>query len=354
VPGFTCAAKEYTGGTVDTTKPIIILVHGNSASPNSWEEYTNTGLKDGDPNTDGIQLTSASQFQFTADDPAKAPRKMLASKLVAAGYRVIAVDFRTDLVPYLKNANLSAGPTDPGYGDAAGNIDHGWAVPILQSLLKSVISANPNQKISLVGHSLGTTVIQDALRRTYNEFKAGTFATNPFSKVKGVVLASGAIHGVSKGTVNCTTYTTMRGKVNCEMGDRDNYKETDFHKGNNGPQDLFAVPCADGSYAYNKQSECGGNAVKWFTTTIKDSTGATLRDEFVSQAAARINMDDYDVTTDTVKDPECVVNNVNPVEAYDTSGYFMDIGTYQGFLANHFGSIRSDAGMTFILDALTK
>lgn len=355
VPGFTCAAKEYTGGTVDTTKPIVILVHGNSSSPNSWEEYANTGLKDADTATDGIQLTSASKFTFTTDDQTK-PRAMLATKLVAAGYRVIAVDLRADLVPKLKNAVLTAGATDPGYGDSVGNMDHGWSVPIVQSLIKSVIAANPNQKISLVGHSLGATVIQDALRRTYNEFKAGTFTTNPFSKIKGVVLASGAIHGVNGGTTNCSTYTTMRGKVNCEMGDRGTYTETAFHKPNNGPNDLFAVPCADGSYAFNKDGECGGNTIKWFTTTIADPPAATLRDEFVSEAAARINMDDYDPTTKVVKSADCVENNVNPIEAYDPSGFFMDFYTFglQGFFANHFGSIRSDAGMKYIVDSLAK
>ena len=147
---------------------------------------------------------------------------------------------------------------------------------------------------------------------------------------------------------------TMRGSVNCEMGDRDNYSATDFHKANNGPVDLFAVPCADGSYAYGKQGECGGNTVKWFTSTIQDSTGAMLADEFVSQSAARINMDNWDATSKMVIAPECVDNHVNPPSDYDASGFFFDLGTYpfQGFLANHFGSIRSDEGMAYIVTAL--
>jgi pimeloyl-ACP methyl ester carboxylesterase len=354
VPGYPCAAKEYTGGTVDTSKPIVILVHGNSSSPVSWEEYKNSNLVDQDPNTPGIQLNTLTKFAFTADDPSKPPRAMLASKLVSAGYRVIAVDFRTDLVLTLKNANLAAKPTDPGYGDAAGNIDHGWASPILESLVESVIKANPNQKISLVGHSLGTTVIMDALRRTYKRFKAGTFSDNPYAHIHSVVLASGAVHGVAGGDANCALYTTMRGAVNCEMGDRANYKPTAFDKVNEGPEDLFAVPCADGSYAFGEKDACGGNTIQWFTTTIQDPPSGPLMDEFVSESAARVNMDKYDATTKKVLDPQCVDNHVNALTAFDTSGFFMDVAGLNGFLATHFGTIRSDEGMTYIVNALAK
>jgi pimeloyl-ACP methyl ester carboxylesterase len=281
---------------------------------------------------------------------------MLATKLVALGYRVIAVDFRADVVPTLANVSLTATPSDSGYGDSLGNMDHGWTVPILESLLKAVITANPTKQISLVGHSLGSTVIQDTLRRTYNDFKSGAFATNPFTRIHGVILASGAIHGVNGGAAACAPYTTMRGSVNCEMGDRDTYTPTAFHNANNGPSDLFAVPCADGSYAFGKESSCGGNVVKWFTTTVQDSTGATLADEFVSQAAARISMDDYDTTNKVVLAPDCVDNHVNLPTDFDGSGFFFDLGTYsfQGFLANHFGSIRSDDGMAYIVSALAK
>jgi hypothetical protein len=281
---------------------------------------------------------------------------MLAAKLVAKGYRVIAVDFRADVVPTLANASLSATSTDPGYGDSIGNIDHGWSVPILESLIQSVMTANPDKKISLVGHSLGGTIIQDAIRRTYNAYKAGSFSINPLAQIHGVVLASGAIHGVAGGTTACNLYTTMRGSVNCELGDRDNYSPTDFHNVNNGPSDLFAVPCADGSYAYGKQGECGGNTIQWFTTTIQDPANGMLADEFVSQSAARINMDNYDATNKTVVSPDCVDNHVNPQSDYDSSGFFFDLGTYpfQGFLANHFGTIRSDEGMAYIVSALGK
>src|SRR6185312_11514655 len=95
VPNYPCAAKEYTqpsGVSIDPTKPIVILVHSNSSSPNSWEEYSNPNLTDADSNTPGIQLVSASGFKFTVDDQTH-PRTMLAAKLVAKGYRVIAVDF---------------------------------------------------------------------------------------------------------------------------------------------------------------------------------------------------------------------------------------------------------------------
>lgn len=353
VPGYACAAKEYSmpsGTTVDATKPIVILVHGNSSNPNSWEEFANSKLTDQDSATAGIQLKTAASFQFTVDTTT---REQLAAKLVKKGYRVIAIDYRTDLTATLVGANLTAKPTDKAYGDAIGNVDHGWSVPILQSLIKSVMLANPTAKVSLVGHSLGYTVIQDAMRRLYKEYKAGTSTLNPFAHVKSMVLASGAAHGVANGKTNCSYYTTMRGSVNCEMGDRGTYVATDFNKINNGPGDLFTTPCADGSFAFGAADQCGGNVVDYSTITMKDPASGTLQDEFVSVAAARLDMDKNQLLPDgTLKilEPACVDNHLNELSDYDASGFFMD--GLPGFLASHFGSIRSEAGMTFVLGKL--
>jgi hypothetical protein len=347
IPGYTCAAKEYTmptGVTVDATKPIVILVHGNSANPNSWEEFKNSALTDADSSLPGVQLKTASAFEFTVDTTT---REQLASKLVKKGYRVIAVDFRTEKTATLTGAALTAGTTDPGFGDAIGNVDHGWSVPILQSLIASVMKANPTAKVAIVGHSLGYTVIQDSLRRMYKAHKADSTKVNPFAQLKTVVLASGAAHGVANGAYNCTKYATMRGSVNCEMGDRANWVATDFNKINNGPGDIFATPCADGDFAYGDTAACGGNVVDYTTITMKDA--ATLQDEFVSVATSRLDMDKNQVLADgTIKvlDPACVDNHLIELTDYDSSGYFMD--GLPGFLANHFGSIRSDNGMAFI------
>lgn len=353
VPGYACAAKEYTmpsGVAVDPAKPIVILVHGNSANPNSWEEFGNSKMTDQDTATTGLQLKNVSKFTFTAD---AAVREQLAAKLVKKGFRVIALDLRTEATLALVGANLKAGATDPGFGDSLGNVDHGWSVPILQALLKSVMAANPGAKVSLVGHSLGYTVIQDALRRMYNDKQAGKLAFSPFAQIKDVVLASGAAHGVASGTFNCTTYKTMRGSVNCEMGDRATYTPTAFNKINNGPSDLFAVPCADGSFAYGKADQCGGNVIDYTTITMKDPVGGALQDEFISVAASRIDMDQTTTKSDgtvTVTDPACVDNHLIELTDYDSSGYFLDGAP--GFLANHFGSIRSEAGMTYIVKKL--
>ncbi|HEY3446037.1 MAG TPA: hypothetical protein VGK67_06700 [Myxococcales bacterium] len=352
VPGYPCAAKEYTGGTIDKTKPIVVLVHGNSSTPNSWEEYSNSALVDDDPNKAGTQLATASKFVFSVENTT---REMLAAKLVKKGYRVIAVDFRTDLTLALKDAVLTAGWTDPMYGDAIGNVDHGWSTPILQSLLAALIKANPDQKISLVGHSLGYTAIQDAVRRLYNDYKAGQTTINPLSRLQHLVLASGAAHGVANGTFNCSNYKTMRGSVNCEMGDRKNWVATDFNNLLNGPEDLFATPCADGDFAYGKKGECGGNVVRYLTVTMRDPATGDLQDEFVSMSSARLSMDK--VTKDasgkiTVQDRACVENHLIELSDFDPSGFFMDLADLQGFLANHFGSIRSEAGMTKIVSVL--
>ncbi len=39
IPGFPCAAKEYAQPNEDTSKPIVILVQGNSTRPHTWEKF---------------------------------------------------------------------------------------------------------------------------------------------------------------------------------------------------------------------------------------------------------------------------------------------------------------------------
>ncbi|MCP3103916.1 alpha/beta hydrolase [Myxococcus sp. K15C18031901] len=326
IPGYPCAAKEYTQPNEDTSKPIIVLVHGNSTRPHTWEKFI---LPPGTPPT-----TAYENVQFTADTTA---RDQLAEKLIAAHYRVIAVDFRTDVVTSI---DPSANSTTQ---NSSGNIDHGWSTPILQSLLKAVMKDQPNRKVALIAHSLGVTVARDALRRMYVEWQAGKAgAINPFPQVSHVILGSGANHGVSTydpalGSL-CATNTTMRGTIVCEMGSRSNYVQTYFHKPLNGPRDLFATPCADGDYAFGKTGQCGENVVKYYTITMTDKEkGTNYQDLYVSEAASRIEMDG------------CVTNTLTTLTDYDTSGYFN-----KGFIANHFGSLRSSSGLDLAMRYLAE
>jgi hypothetical protein len=227
--------------------------------------------------------------------------------------------------------------------NAAGNIDHGWSTPILQSLVKAVMKNNPNRKVALVGHSLGVTVVRDAVRRLYVEHTKGVAgAINPFPQLSHVILGSGANHGVATFDAPynlCTNGNkTMRGTIVCEMGSRSNYVQTYFHKPLNGPRDLFSTPCADGDYAFGKTGQCGGNVVKYYTLTMTDvQQGANYQDLYVSESASRIDM------------PGCVVNKLTTLNDYDTSGYFA-----KGFIANHFGSLRSEAGLKLAMEYLAQ
>lgn len=320
IPDYPCAAKEYAfpdGVTEDTTKPIVILVHGNSDSPDGFEAYLHP-----DPASLG----------FPADTET---RDQLAELLPAAGYRTITVDMRIDLV--------DDSPSAAG-GNIAKNIDHGWAVPIAQELIKQVIIANPDRKVSIVGFSLGATVVRDALRRLFAQNQDGAWDINVFSRLQDVIVASGAHHGVKTFADLCGKNTTMSGTVTCEMGQRNTYTQTAFHEPLNGPS-MFAAgqafggwyetPCADGDYAFGLRGACGGNAVQYTTITMADIESGTQQDEFVSEHASRL----YPI--------ECANNIVTDMNDFDTSGYF-----YNGALRNHFGAVRSAAGLVHMTTAL--
>jgi hypothetical protein len=321
VPGYPCAAKEHTQPAEDTSKPIVILVHGNSARPHYWEKFLLPP---------GTEINAAAEnVRITPDTEA---RDQLAERLIAARYRVLAVDFRTDLVATVDPSGNNS--TE----NLAGNVDHGWATPILQSLVKAVMKNHPDRKVALVGHSLGVTVVRDALRRLYVEHVKGEpGAINPFPQLSHIILGSGANHGVSlHATGLCTSNTTMRGTVVCEMGSRSEYVQTYFHKPLNGPKDLFATPCADGDYAFGKTGQCGGNVVKYYTLTMRDIyQDANYQDLYVSESTARLDM------------KGCVVNALTTLADYDTSGYLS-----RGIIANHLGSARSEVGMARILEFL--
>ncbi len=324
IAGYPCAARQFDfpAGTVeDVTKPIVILVHGNSESPSGWMKFVHP-----DP----------SSLMFPADTMA---RDQLAELLPAKGYRTIAVDMRTDKIDDAQS------PEGKDIGNTPKNADHGWDVPILQELVKRVAIANPERKISIVGFSLGATTVRDALRRLWAENQDGKWDINIFARVETVVVASGANHGVVSFSKQCGLNLTMRGTVTCEMGQRNQYTETAFHRPLNGPPieglpefgGWWETPCADGDYAFGKRKACGGNKVAYTTITMADLMNGTQQDEFVSEHAARLYP------------RECANNQVDGLNDFDTSGYF-----YNGFFRNHYGSVRSEAGLAKVLAALAR
>jgi hypothetical protein len=298
IPGYKCSAKEYALSVPeDTTKPIVLLIHGNSSTPADYEA-------------------------FAQSDGTKTP--MLSERLVAAGVKTIAVDMRIDKVD---------DPTtnDPVTGNPAHNMDHGWSVPITQHFIDSVIKAFPKRQISIVSFSLGPTIVRDALRRLH---RAGE---KPFEHLDTLVYASGAHHGVATFQKLCKDPTapaniTMRGRVACELGNRDQFTPTTFDTPLNGPDGDFETPCLDGNTAYGQTGVCGNHKVNYVTVVMQDPPQGALQDEFVSEKAAALK--GAQNLTVTLADK-------------DLTGYF-----YNGAFKNHYGAIRSEAGLKIVLSAL--
>jgi hypothetical protein len=189
------------------------------------------------------------------------------------------------------------------------------------------MTAFPTRKISIVGFSLGPTIIRDALRRLHRR------NVKPFERIKTLVFAAGANHGVSTFRKLCGPNKTMRGRVACELGDRTAYQPTEFLKPLNGPNGAFETPCADGKTAYGQTGVCGNNAVKYFTVVMKDVKEGTFQDEFVSEGSSRLNGAE---------------NRTVELSDNDESGYF-----YNGLFKNHYGAIRSEPGLQMIMDVLS-
>jgi len=293
LPGYRCAGKGYPVANDDPAKPIVLLIHGNSDAPSGWEKF--------------------------AGDPSGAPQAMIADKLVEAGYRVIAADFRFDKVD---------DPLDKDTGNPGQNFDHGWATPIAEHLIETVMTTYPTRKISMVGFSLGSTIIRDALRRLHRAKK------KPYERVKDLVLGAGANHGVSTFRALCPANKTMRGIVACQLGDRTAYQPTDFLKALNGPDGAWEAPCADGETAFGQKGVCGGNKVRWTTIVMKDKPDGTFQDEFVSEGSSALK--GANNLTVSTGDP-------------DVSKYFCN-----GLLDDHYGAVRSAAGLKLMLETLTK
>ena len=322
IPGYPCAAREFAfpeGVSEDTSKPIVILVHGNSESPTGWMAYVHP-----DPGS----------LDFPADTEA---RDQLAELLPARGYRTIAVDLRTDRV------DDPSSPEGQDTGNTPKNMDHGWAVPLVQELIRAVADDNPGRDLTVIGFSLGASTVRDALRRLWIEHQEGDWATNPFAIVKDVIVASGAHHGVVSFAAQCGANYTMRGTVTCEMGQRNQYTQTDFHRPLNGPPiegsaelgGWWETPCADGDSAFGVRGACGDRPVTYTTITMRDIENGSQQDEFVSEHASRL----YPTA--------CANNQLDGLNDFDTSGYF-----YNGLFRNHYGSVRSEAGLAKVLAAV--
>ncbi len=251
---------------------------------------------------------------------------MLSDRLVAAGFKTYAIDMRMD---------KTDDPTtnDPKTGNPAHNMDHGWGVPIIEHFVKSVMTAFPDREISIVGFSYAPTAIRDALRRLHRD------GARPFERIRTLVFASGANHGVSTFRSKCVdpaspANVTMAGKVACEMGDRTSYVPTDFEKPLNGQDGAWETPCLDGDSAFGQSGACGGHKVDYVTIVMQDPPSGALQDEFVSEASAKLKGADNETVSLSDK---------------DQTNYF-----YNGAFKNHFGSIRSEAGLTKIMNALQR
>lgn len=291
IPGYRCAAKAYPLVNEDTSKPIVLLVHGNSSTPADFEK-------------------------FPADDPNATP--MLSERLSSAGFRVYAIDLRIDKVDDPNGNNTTE--------NAAKNYDHGWAVPLVEHLVDSVMTAFPDRKLAMVAFSIGPTVTRDALRRLHRANK------KPFSRLTHLVFAAGANHGVSTFRGLCSSNPTMRGRITCELGDLTSYTPTYFSTPLNGTDGAFETPCGDGDVAFGQAGVCDGNTVKYTTVVMQDIKDGTYQDEFVSQGSAALLGAD---------------NHTVGLASSDQTGYFL-----KGLFKNHYGALRSEAALQIITDAL--
>lgn len=287
IAGYSCAAKEYPS-TEDTARPIVILVHGNSDTPAGFENF-------------GEGTVS-----------------QLAERIPAAGFRTIAVDLRIDLVDDPQGDNETE--------NAARNVDHGWSTPIVEHAIRTLMEANPDRRFTIIGFSLGVTVIRDALRRLH---LAEDF--NPWPQISDLVYLAGANHGVASCAL-CGANPTMRGQVACEMGCRDSFTPTEFMSALNGPGGIYETPCSDGDSAYGTPGICEGNAIDSTTVVMRDISDGTYQDLFVSEASARLLGAD---------------NRLISLEDFDETGYFFD-----GLFKNHYGSARSAAAIEIVMEKI--
>jgi len=175
------------GVTENTSLPIVLLVHGNSDTPPS---------------------SSASR---------RTPAPRCSSSSSRGRARTYAVDMRIDKNDDPKG-NLQT-------ENAANNIDHGWATPIVQHFIEATLAAFPDRR--RVGHrfSLGVTVVRDALRActwlTWRAAPTPGSASTASSSWRRQPRCLDVPHPVR-------LESDHAGRVACEMGDRLAFTPTDF------------------------------------------------------------------------------------------------------------------------------
>lgn len=305
IPGYKCAAKAYPVTNEDTSRPVVLLVHGNSDGTGGWEAFT-------DPSCDPIGPMQG--------------QPMLSERLGAAGYRVLAVDMRANRTQLTGSDPADCmGPTC----NVAHTMDHGWGVPIVMHFIERVAAAYPNRHLAIVGHSFGATVIRDALRRLHVKKNAGLW-----SRIDDVILLSGGNHGVSTacGFGECGTNTTMRGRAACQIGNRDAWQPNCWSLPLNGSSGAWETPCADGDSAYGQTGVCGNHVIKYTTIVISDDSNGTPQDICVSEQAAMVKGGENLTVAGT---------------SVDESDYFAC-----GVLETHFASQRSLEAMNMVLARL--
>lgn len=294
---YQCAARDFTTNE-DPQKPIVLLVHGNSDTPDSWEAFDPMGACEETRGNEG------------------AP--MLAEILSEAGFRVLAIDMRMDKVDDPDSNNETE--------NAANNMDHGWGVPIVMDFVRSAMENWPERRFVVVSFSFGVTATRDALRRLLvND------GFNPFAQLDHAFYLAGPNHGVSSFPL-CATNPTRRGKVTCEMGNRAAFSPTYFTKPLNGPDRAFETPCSDGDSAFGESGVCEGNTVKYTTIVMEDKAEGEQQDLFVSEASANLKGAD---------------NLLIGLNDFDQTNYF-----FCGLFRNHYGAPRSEAALKIMKDEL--
>lgn len=226
---------------------------------------------------------------------------------------MLAVDFRYDLTDDPKNDNDTE--------NAAQNLDHGWAVPILEHFIESVLAAWPEQKVSILGFSVGPTIVRDALRRLHRADK------KPFSRVKDLVLVAGSHHGVS-------TFCKLCGAPDDARARRLRARRPHVVPADGVPhaaeraERRLGDACVNGEAAFGQEGVCGGNKVSYTTLVMKDVKEGTLHDEFVSEGSSRLK---------GARNPTVELSDD------DASGYF-----YNGLFKNHYGALRSEPALKIL------
>ncbi len=313
IPGYRCAAKAYPNVGEDPSTPIVLLIHGNADNMGGYETWP-------------IEMAEA--CDEAACSGATAGQPMLAETLSSAGFRVYAIDMRHDRLPQLPDNPDDCDPSNP-ICNMPHSFNHGWATPLTMHFIRSVMEANPERRVALIGHSLGVTIIRDALRRLFTRD-----GFNPYPQVAHVIGLSGGNRGVSEtcGASECGVNNTLRGDCACEIGNRDAYMATCFQRALSGPEDQDHIPCADGCNAYGAAGVCGDHSVRYTTLVMADREDGTQEDLCVSERSSRLDGAD---------------NRTIAVESKDESCYFLC-----GVLRNHFSSARSQEAIDTVLSVL--